>query len=249
MPLNYNKWDALQLSDDSDIEEHPNVDKRSMVRALQNKIHEEREQRKYNIAHLRAQIACNHILYPRIQAIQSTLESPDSDKPRTAYFNSLVEQLQRSPSKECPPGNDPSQLEQTYDGMLLSLLHQVGEAANTAVKEAGATGDQREEKLGKALADGMKEHVVRLKETIEKDTKSLEAEEKEQKKHITSEDMRDGFSTKVCKDPKERRVALLIVLPNSMSLQNLTQLRFQSPPNSTSRASQRPRRPRPRSRS
>ncbi|KAJ7175943.1 Cdc37 N terminal kinase binding-domain-containing protein [Mycena filopes] len=196
MPLNYNKWDALELSDDSDIEGHPNVDKKSLIRWKQRDIHEKREQRKANIAHLHAQIACNHVLYPRIQAIQSTLESPDSDKPRTVYFNALVEQLQRNPSKECPPGNDPSQVEQTYDGMLLSLLHQVGEAANTAVKEAGATGDQREEKLGKALADGMKEHVVRLKETIDKDTKTLEEEEKEQKKHITSEDMHDGFSNK-----------------------------------------------------
>ncbi|KAJ7016661.1 Cdc37 N terminal kinase binding-domain-containing protein [Mycena alexandri] len=194
MPLNYSKWDQLELSDDSDIEGHPNVDKKSLIRWKQRDIHEKREQRKANIAHLRAQIACNHVLYPRIQSIQSSLESPDLDKPRTVYFNSLVEQLQRNPSKECPPGNDPEQLEQTYDGMLLSLLRQVGEAANAAVKEAGATDDQREEKLGKALADGMKEHVVRLKETIDKDTKSLEEEEKEQKKHITSEDIHDGFS-------------------------------------------------------
>lgn len=32
MPLNYSKWDALELSDDSDIEEHPNIDKRSMIK-------------------------------------------------------------------------------------------------------------------------------------------------------------------------------------------------------------------------
>ncbi|KAA8564058.1 hypothetical protein EYC84_012047 [Monilinia fructicola] len=27
MPINYSKWDALELSDDSDVEVHPNVDK------------------------------------------------------------------------------------------------------------------------------------------------------------------------------------------------------------------------------
>jgi hypothetical protein len=32
MPLNYSKWDQLELSDDSDIEGHPNVDHKSLVR-------------------------------------------------------------------------------------------------------------------------------------------------------------------------------------------------------------------------
>ncbi|KAJ7147051.1 Cdc37 N terminal kinase binding-domain-containing protein [Mycena crocata] len=196
MPLNYSKWDQLELSDDSDIEGHPNVDKRSLIRWKQRDIHEKREQRKVKIEHLRAQIACNNVLHPRIQSIQASLASSESDKPRTAYFNSLVEQLEKNPSKACPPGNDPTKPEQTYDGMLLSLLRQVGEAAKVAVKEAGVSDDQREERIGKALAEGMAEHVVRLKQTIDDDSKTLEEEEAEQKKHITSEDMHDGFANK-----------------------------------------------------
>ncbi|KAJ7167400.1 Cdc37 N terminal kinase binding-domain-containing protein [Mycena crocata] len=196
MSLNYKKWDKLELSDDSDIEGHPNVDKPSLITAIQRNIHEKREQRKVTIQRLRAQIACNNVLYPRIQSIQTALAAADLDRPRTVYFNSLVEQLERNPSKACPPGNDPNQAEQTYDGMLLSLLRQVGEAANLAVKEAGVGDDQREERIGKALADGMAEHVVRLKETIDTDSKTLDDEEKEQKKHITSEDIRDGFANK-----------------------------------------------------
>ncbi|KAJ7134710.1 Cdc37 N terminal kinase binding-domain-containing protein [Mycena epipterygia] len=196
MPLNYGKWDQLELSDDSDIEGHPNVDKRSLIRWKQRDIHEKREQRKVKIEHFRAQIACNNVLYPRIQSIQASLTSSDLDKPRTVYFNSLVEQLEKNPSKDCPPGNDPTKLEQTYDGMLLSLLRQVGEEAKGAVKEAGVSDDQREERIGKALVDGMAVHVVKLKETIDADSKTLEEEEKEQKKHITSEDMHDGFENK-----------------------------------------------------
>ncbi|KAJ7288247.1 Cdc37 N terminal kinase binding-domain-containing protein [Mycena rebaudengoi] len=195
MPLNYSKWDQLELSDDSDIEGHPNVDKRSLIRWKQRDIHEKREQRKAKIAHLQAQIACNNVLHLRIQEIEASLKSSNLDKPRTVYFNSLVEQLQKNPSKDCPPGNNPDSLEQTYDGMLLSLLHQVGESAKAAVKEAGVTDDQREERLGKALADGMVEHVVRLKETIDNDSKTLAEEEHEQKKHITSDDLHDGFAT------------------------------------------------------
>ncbi|KAJ7695640.1 hsp90-like protein [Mycena rosella] len=210
MPLNYQKWDQLELSDDSDIEGHPNVDKRSLIRWKQRDIHEKREQRKVKIDHLRAQIACNNVLYPRIQSIQASLTSSNLDKPRTAYFNSLVEQLEKNPSKECPPGNDPTKAEQTYDGMLLSLLHQVVSEAAKVVKEAGVTDDQREEKLGKALEEGMAEHVVRLKETIDNDSKTLEEEEKEQKKHITSEDMHDGFANKYV-PPKPEPAPLPIV--------------------------------------
>lgn len=117
-----------------------------------------------------------------------------------------MEQLEKNPSKDCPPGHDPSKLEQTYDGMLLSLLHQVGEAAKVSIKEAGVTEDLREEKLGKALADGMGEHVGRLRETIENDKRELETEEKEQKKHITSEDLHDGFDSKVCNEHSHRQL-------------------------------------------
>ena len=152
--------------------------------------------RKAKIDHLRAQIACNNVLYPRIQAIEAALKS-DLDKSRTVYFNSLVEQLEKNPSKDCPPGNDPNKLEHTYDGMLLSLLRQVGDSAKVGVKEAGVAGDQREDKLGDALADGMAMHVAKLKETIDDDTKTMEDEIKEQKKNITSEDLHEGFSNKV----------------------------------------------------
>jgi cell division cycle protein 37 len=108
-----------------------------------------------------------------------------------------VEQLETKPSRDCPPGNDPSKLEQTYDGMLLSLLKQVGEESRIKIKEAGVLEADREPKLAKALATGMEEHAKRLADTIKKDIAALETEEKEQKKHITSDDMHDGFENKV----------------------------------------------------
>ena len=113
------------------------------------------------------------------------------------YFNSLVEQLKTNPSKDCPPGNDPSKLEHTYDGMLLSLLQMVGSKAKDAVKDAGVGEAEKEERLAKELGKEMGFHVNNLAETIEKDTKELEKEEAEQKKHITMDDLHDGFSSKV----------------------------------------------------
>lgn len=45
MPIDYSKWDAIELSDDEDFECHPNVDKKSMVRWKQAQIHKERQER------------------------------------------------------------------------------------------------------------------------------------------------------------------------------------------------------------
>ncbi|KAJ3722101.1 Cdc37 N terminal kinase binding-domain-containing protein [Lentinula guzmanii] len=196
MPLNYSKWDQLELSDDSDIEGHPNVDKKSLIRWKQRDIHEKREQRKQKIAHLQAQIACNKVLYPRIQDIYAHLSSPSDATSPSVYFNSLYERLEKNPSKDCPPGNDPNKLEHTYDGMLLSLLQQVSAQAKDKIKDASVLESEKDEKLGKALEEGIKFHVDQLGETIKKDEGELAAEENEQKKHITSDDLHDGFSSK-----------------------------------------------------
>ncbi|KAF9429020.1 hsp90 co-chaperone Cdc37, partial [Entomortierella beljakovae] len=51
--INYSKWDNLEISDDSDIECHPNVDKRSMIRWKQEKIHQERDARRTKIVALK----------------------------------------------------------------------------------------------------------------------------------------------------------------------------------------------------
>ncbi|KAF8631695.1 hypothetical protein AX15_002244 [Amanita polypyramis BW_CC] len=200
MPLNYSKWDQLELSDDSDIEGHPNVDKRSLIRWKQRDIHEKREARKQKIAYLHAQIDCNNVLLPRIKEIEEKLarsvsDSSGGEKP-TVYFNALVERLEKQPSKECPPGNDSSKLEQTYDGMLLSLLRKVVDEAKTKVNEDGVPDGEREEKIGINLVEKMKVHVKQLGEVIEKDKQELETEIKEQKKHITSEDLYEGFESK-----------------------------------------------------
>ncbi|ORZ38807.1 hypothetical protein BCR44DRAFT_1427826 [Catenaria anguillulae PL171] len=47
--VDYSKWDHIELSDDEDVEVHPNVDKKSFIRWRQQQIHEERAQRKHGI--------------------------------------------------------------------------------------------------------------------------------------------------------------------------------------------------------
>lgn len=179
-----------------------------MHRWKQRDIHEKREVRKHKIKTLGAQIACNQVLLPRIEKIHKDLSNPPDATPAPAYFNSLVDRLQINPSRDCPPGNDPKKLEQTYDGMLLSLLKMVGEKSNEKVKESGAIESDRQEKLTKALISEMEFHVKNLAETISKDQTDLVTEEAEQKKHITSDDMHDGFESHVL---LSSHVALAIV--------------------------------------
>lgn len=181
MPLNYSKWDQLELSDDSDIEGHPNVDKRSLIRWKQRDIHEKRETRKMKISALRAEIACNGVLSPRLHSIRATLGSADGG---LKYFQQLVEKLQTQPSPEAPPTNAKDQ--PTYDAMILSLLLQVWDGAKSL------PADEREA----AVLSGLDKHIKQLTDHTKQLEKDLVDEENEQRKHITSEDIHEGFESK-----------------------------------------------------
>ena len=104
-----------------------------------------------------------------------------------AFFSATVERLEKQPSPERPP----APLEGTYDGMLLSLLRRTADD----VKNLGvANGDP---KLDEELIKSLDEHLKRMPEFLEKAKEELEQEEAEQKKKITSDDIRPGFSSTV----------------------------------------------------
>jgi len=186
MPLNYSKWDALELSDDSDIEEHPNIDKKSMIRWKQRDIHEKREARKHRIAQLKAEIACNEMLSPRLTELKDKLGST-APAERTAIFNERVHRLKTSPSPDKPPTNAPNQ--PTYDEMILQLLLRVSDDTKKSVENS-----EDKEAVGAKIVELLSEHMIKLVETTDKYRAELDSEEKEQKKHITSEDIHEGFS-------------------------------------------------------
>ncbi|GJJ15575.1 hypothetical protein Clacol_009853 [Clathrus columnatus] len=189
MPLNYSKWDQLELSDDSDIEGHPNVDKKSLIRLKQRTIHEKREARKAMIASMEAEIAMNNVLLPRLENI-----AKDVGLGGSVHFSNLVERLKTQPSPEAPQTNAKDQ--PTYDEMVLSLLLQVWEE----VKTKGI--NKSDPQLDASLAGELKEHAKRLGERQEKVKVDLEVELKEQSKKITSEDIHDGFDSKYVPPPK-----------------------------------------------
>lgn len=151
------------------------------IRWKQRDIHEKRETRKLRIAQLSGEIDCNEVLLPRLRNIANDIASGGH-----VYFSSLVERLKTQPSPEAPAGG-----QATYDQMIQSLLLQVWEE----VKERGIQKD--DPGLDKALVDGLQGHIKKLGERQEEIKVELETEQKEQTKRITSDDIHEGFDSKV----------------------------------------------------
>ncbi|BGP48359.1 hsp90 co-chaperone Cdc37 [Rhodotorula kratochvilovae] len=185
--LNYNKWDNLQLSDDSDIEVHPNVDKRSMIRWKQRDIHEKREERKLKLKQFETEVPMNASLIARMDSLISSTKADGAQ-----FIANEVQRLKAAlpysyELKKFEQGEQPSE-----DHMIVSLLSQV---INEATKKEQAAGKGEEGRDARLVAE-LEWHKKRLldrQEEIKKETAEIEAE---QKKWITSDDIRTGWDSK-----------------------------------------------------
>ncbi|KAG8829003.1 hsp90 co-chaperone Cdc37 [Serendipita sp. 399] len=177
--LNYDKWSKLELSDDSDIEGHPNVDHASLVRWKQRDIHEKREERKFRIAQYEQELKNNDALYPKLVEITKTVADGGP-----SAFSATVERLKTQPSPDAPaPG------QKKYDEMIYDAMMGVWEEC----KKEGLDG--KNDKLGEALVaklEGQKQQLLDRQEHLKRE---LEKEKSEQNKKITSEDIHEGFSS------------------------------------------------------
>ncbi|KAJ2899592.1 SNF2 family domain-containing protein [Zalerion maritima] len=195
MPVDYSKWDALELSDDSDVEVHPNVDKRSFIRAKQAQIHAERQQRKHQIETLKYERIINDQLMRRISGLLDSLKSHAADakagNPGEVAFRAVFESTPKNPADDAPPprpeGVHTEQKEPlpSYTKMMATLLDQVNQAL--------------EEKKPADRYEGMLEEVgIHLSkvEALQKELLTKLADlEKEEGKKITSEGIHTGFNS------------------------------------------------------
>ncbi|KAH9079196.1 Cdc37 N terminal kinase binding-domain-containing protein, partial [Lactarius deliciosus] len=114
IPLNYSKWDQLEVSD-SDIKGHPNIDKISLIRWKLRDVHEKREARNHRIEQLGAEVAGNDALLARLRVLQPKLAQSGS-----SYFSSEVDRLRTNPSLGAPPANIANWSRTTRSYLLLS---------------------------------------------------------------------------------------------------------------------------------
>ncbi|KAF2492781.1 hypothetical protein BU16DRAFT_620107 [Lophium mytilinum] len=188
MVVDYSKWDALEISDDSDIEVHPNVDKKSFIRAKQAQIHQERDRRRHQITTLKYERIINDGLILRIDNLLTALKShkADADDSDKLLFRSLIESA--DPANDRPPNPPPGvhdhiKEKPTYSQMMGSLLDQV----KKEVDEAKA-----ENRL-EAFITEIGKHGDRVKGLQGELYAKLAELEKEEKRHITSDDIHTGF--------------------------------------------------------
>ncbi|KAI9792175.1 MAG: hsp90 co-chaperone Cdc37 [Peltula sp. TS41687] len=220
MTLNYSKWDNLEVSDDSDIEVHPNVDKRSFIRAKQHQIHQERQHRRHQIQTLKYERTINDGLLTRINKLLDALEgfrrsshettatTPTASKDKDAdaadveaqVFQHVLDSMGVAPEDDQPPprpegvhAREPAE-QPTYSQMMMQLLDQVKKEVDEGAKTettTTTTTDDRADGYARALK-GHRDKVTGLQKELE--TKLAELEKEEARK-ITSESYHTGFDS------------------------------------------------------
>lgn len=195
MPIDYNKWDRLEVSDDSDVEVHPNVDTKSFIRAKQRQIHEQRAQRKHEIDTLKYERIINDGLLERINALLDALkrhqEEAAKKNPDELVFQSLIESA-GDPAKDEPPkppaGVYTNQPEQPrYSKMMGTLLDKVKQE----VDEKKDTSTDRY----KDFVETVNGHLTKVQNLQQELLKRLAQLEREAAAKITSEDIHVGFDS------------------------------------------------------
>lgn len=191
MVLDYSKWDALELSDDSDIEVHPNVDKRSFIRAKQNQIHQQRYERRHQIDTYKYEHVVNDGLLKRIDNLLEALKKhkDDSRQPDELVFQSLIESA-GDPKEDQPPappeGVYTREKEQPkYSKMMGTLVDQVKKEVD---EEKAADRYQ-------AYITGVEGHQTKVRNLQKELTTKLAQLEKEESSKITSDSIHTGFDS------------------------------------------------------
>ena len=200
MVVNYSKWDALELSDDSDIEVHPNVDKRSFIRAKQNQIHQARFQRRHEISTLKYERVVNDGMLERIDALLASLRNhaaqAQGGNPDEFMMQALME-CAGDPGNDKPPdppeGVHYKEEQPLYSQMIAGLVDQVK-------KEMGS----EPQDWYKSYVKGVEGHKLKV-QNLQKDLFArLDKLEREEASKITSDSIHEGFNTSSVSKEKEK---------------------------------------------
>lgn len=180
MPIDYSKWDKIELSDDSDIEVHPNVDKNSFIRWKQQSIHEERAKRNQDIKNLEFQISMYSHLNKRVDKLLSqlsTAELTQSDAVQK-FLNANFDKDERSEGDNVDPDMP------AYNEMVLDLFEQL---ERDAKKEGKSPND------GNVIKELMLKHRSKIDDVTREAHTKLDQLYKEKSTLISSDDIHTGF--------------------------------------------------------
>lgn len=213
MPIDYSKWDKIELSDDSDIEVHPNVDKKSFIKWKQRDIHEKRHQRNIEIKSILVQLTMYAKLNARVDFLLKNLTG-DELLQQSVVNQKINENFDKNEKfdyeklKETSGDNlrkglkdltfDPAEIENTppYNEMIEDLFIQIKE-------------DHPEAKTNsEKLIEYIKEHRMKIDDVLSKQTIKLDDLLYQKSMLISSEDIHTGFDKSFLnKDDEEEEEA------------------------------------------
>ena len=174
---------------------HPNVDKKSFIRAKQNKIHQERLERKHQIEALKYERIINDGLLTRIETLLAALKkhgaeakSKEGDVDQLV-FQALLESAGDPSKDQAPPPPAGIQTESDgpprYSKMMAGLLDQVRRAVD----------ETKQTDRFQAIIDEIGSHEETVLELQQQLLVRLAELEKEDKGKITSADIHYGFDS------------------------------------------------------
>ncbi|GFF26680.1 hsp90 co-chaperone Cdc37 [Aspergillus udagawae] len=216
MVLDYSKWDALELSDDSDIEVHPNVDKRSFIRAKQAQIHQQRQQRRMEIETLKYERIINDGLLSRIDKLLALLREHEGSPrdPEELVFQAVMESASNPAEDQAPAppeGVHTHEKEQPkYSQMLSALVDQVK-------KEIG---ELNPDNRYRAYIKGVEGHQDKVQGLQKELLARLAQLEKEESSKITSDMLHTGFDTSYVSKSMDKGKAPATAKAESVELLN-----------------------------
>lgn len=201
----------MELSDDSDIEVHPNVDKKSFIRARQQQIHMERNQRKQQIQVLKHERVINDGLMQRLRVLASALQSRHASSaqsnlnPADIAFQAMLKLASTKPEEDSPPPRPEGFCDAdlpplpTYSKMLASILDEV----NKTLDERRTEKDQRYA----AFAQELGVHVRKIQDLQAEGDKKLDALEQHDSTKITSQSYHVGFDSSYVSATKPGKIS------------------------------------------
>lgn len=169
---------------------HPNVDKKSFIRAKQAQIHQQRAQRKTQITTLKYERIINDGLMLRIDRLLTALKSHKTSQQSAdeLVFQALIESA--GDAKEDKPPAPPEGVhhnvkeQPTYSRMMASLVDQVKKDVD----------EKKAEDRFESYITGITGHKTKVEGLQVELLAKLAELEKEEGKHITSESIHEGFS-------------------------------------------------------
>lgn len=211
MAIDYSKWDKIELSDDSDIEVHPNVDKRSFIKWKQQSIHEEREKRKHDIKNLEFQVEMYSHLNKRVDKLMAQLQDEDlvSKDSITKFLNANFDKNERGSGENVDPDLPP------YNEMVEDLFEQL---------ERNAKAENKNAKDGSVIREELMKHRAKISAVTKEAEEKLKQLYKEKALHISSEDIHTGFDKSfinTASEEKETSSYIPASTPNKVELPTL----------------------------